>query len=178
MTYRSACITVLLAGFALALALPASAHDDGLTCHSHGKVLKDRLWFFASATTNVEADAVKHNFENLLAAEGSGFTSADLSAARRGLTEFEEMVEVVYLLVVRAERMGDQGMAAIALELARSVFEELPIARHTEFGSFLSENRFADGVVLKIEVVSAFLRNELGVPADLADVVERAAESC
>lgn len=169
-------VVVLLAALVLAAALPVSAHDDGLTCHHHGSVNTGHFWVFAAATTNVEA--VEHNFANLLAAEGSVFQAADLSAARRGLSELDEMVTSVYLLVVRAERMSAPGAAVEALDLAQTVFEALPLARYAGFESFLRENRLGTAVVLPIEVVSAYLRTELAVPGALVDVIERAAESC
>lgn len=167
---------LLMALSALALALPASAHDDGLTCHSHGPVIKDRLWVFSGGLASIEY--VEHSVENRLAADGSGFTAADQAAARRGLAELQEMTEIVYLLVVRAERLDDPGSAAAAMELARAVFDELPLANHAEFESFQSENRVANRVVVPLEAVSSLLASEFGVSAELIDVVERAAASC
>ena len=170
--------TLLLAGVlsALALAVPAQAHDDGLTCHSHPTAVNDRLWIFSGALDNV-AD-IEHSFENRLAADSSAFSAADVSAVRRGISELKEMVDIVYLLTARAERMQDPLAAADAQELARSVFEELPLAGHADFDAFLAENRVAGGVVLSIETLGAFLEAEYQVTPALVHVVERAAGDC
>ena len=162
--------------YALMLAVPASAHDDGLTCHSHDVVAKDRLWIFSGSLDNVED--IEHSFENRLAAESAAFSATDVAAVRRGLAELRQMVDIVYLLVVRAERLPDPGASDEAMELARSVFEELPLADHVEFEAFQSENRVADGVVLSIDALGGYLAAEIGAAAELIDVVERAARSC
>lgn len=184
---RSTPVVVLAFASVLTLHVPlASAHDDGVTCHAHPTYstwpvgYSDNLLTASEATVSfpLAVHALENHVDQALEQKRPGFDRSQFLAARKGLTELQEMLQIVGLLVARAERAGTVDEQTSALTVARNTFNELPIRSYFPFDIFLAANRVGGSVVLPIDRVVAFLQSEHGMPDSLAVLFQDAANSC
>jgi len=178
-------VALVFASILILAAAPASAHDDGLTCHQHPT---SSVWLtgysidLLTAWEAVEFGLAVHAFENQAAhaLEGRrpGFDRAQYLAARRGLAELVEMAQAVDLLVARAVRAPRPDEQTQRLELARTVFDSLPIRAYLSFDAFLPKQRRGGAIQLPLDRVIEFLQVDFGMPGSLAAILRGAAASC
>jgi|GEM_PF-7094600 len=186
MNLRNRATLLSLSASLLLSVIPALAHDDGLTCHSHPSDMPPTVELSFNFTEiegpqgtgkTLAASLLGHALDNRVAADPDRYAHRDVVAVHAAIGEFEEMAGAVRRLVTRAERMADNAEFDHALRIAADTLERLPLGKFLHVDDFRAEQRYFHSVVVPFETLLEYLRDE-GTPDELLSAVENSAAGC
>ena len=172
--------------FTIAL-LPAAAlgHDDGLTCHTHpSPPPRHQNWImldsvhFGGGLFGLRMSEVIHRFDNLIAEKPQQYVSGEVRSLRQAVTELQEAVSMVSLLIRRADRHDGRAHNKLLLGLAHDLYMALKLDSLLSFSALRDTARYGRPVRIEFPIFLRYLSRNPAVSDDLIITMNQAAQSC
>ena len=169
----------------------SSAHDDGLTCHTHQRswatidfvevsgayggdlLLRDK----ATLSHDAAFGPVIHRFDNLVAERHKDLDPNDVKQFRAAMTRFRNGAFLVSQILVRRELSTDEADKEALLRLGWQAYNVLIPADLSSFGNFRVSIENREAVTIELTALSKHLLTE-GIPDSLVLLFETAAQGC
>lgn len=172
---RLICTTIIFG-----LASMATAHDDGLTCHTHPSSGHSRWITILSVSQPIHKplmDAAIHSFDNEILKRPGEFSPEDVSRLRSALTELSQSVFIVLQIIQRSDHSPDRAESGGLLALARHAHDRFGLEPILTFRTLRRVANNKETLTLSYESVERHL-SEKGIPSDLIVLFQDAAASC